>query len=104
MQKQYRQGDWLLIEVEAIPEDATEENRDERGRLIIGEGEATGHAHAVLEKEAQIKVLENMRWLVAGEVVEVIHEEHDTIRLPKGLYELRFQQVYERGEVRQVLD
>ena len=102
--KLYRQGDWVFAEVGKVPEEAKPEKRDSRNRLIIGEGEATGHAHAVHSKEADIMVLDNVRWLLAPEAVDVVHEEHDTIRLPAGTYELRPQFIYERGQIRKVLD
>jgi hypothetical protein len=127
--KQYRQGDWLtampfppkelhqlhfakpllvycamiMTLFDIILAQGEPETR-KQGRLIIGEGEATGHAHAVTNKEADIMVLDNVRWLLAPEPVEVLHEEHETITVPPGVYELRWQMVFERGQNRKVLD
>ena len=46
-----RQGDVLLVAVEAVPDDAVEQPR--QGRLVLAEGEATGHAHAIAERDAR---------------------------------------------------
>lgn len=45
----YRQGDILLLRVEAIHEKATPVKTE--GPIILAEGEATGHHHAVHETE-----------------------------------------------------
>jgi len=46
MPKTYRQGDVLLIRVDALPTGLREIPRD-RGRVVLAYGETTGHAHAI---------------------------------------------------------
>lgn len=93
-----RQGDLLIRRVPAIPAGLTEVPLDE-GRVILAYGEVTGHAHAV-DGEVQLLAadLEEMeqRFLrVEGEHgAEVVHEEHGTITLPPGDYEVRRQREY----------
>src|SRR6476660_4884879 len=56
-----RQGDVLLIPVDAERFDgaapaARRVLERVEGRLVLAEGEATGHAHAILEKHARLEV------------------------------------------------
>jgi Domain of unknown function (DUF6745) len=49
-----RQGDILLIPTNiTIPPD-TKVDRDPRGRLVLAEGEVTGHAHCILDDTATL--------------------------------------------------
>jgi hypothetical protein len=48
---QARQGDCLLIEVDSIPADATEDCRDKNGLPVLAYGEVSGHAHCIEEVE-----------------------------------------------------
>ena len=49
IQRQYRQGDVLLIPTDAIPEKAKRVTRD-AGRIVLAYGEVTGHAHAIASR------------------------------------------------------
>ena len=109
MKEQYRQGDILFTKVEgkAVNHDISNQvERDERGRIVVAEGEATGHAHAIRDKQATMyrdPVL-NRVWVVADEPVKVVHEEHGTIELDSGVWQVTYQRQYVRGEVRRVRD
>ena len=46
-----RQGDLLLVPVAGLPEGA---DRVRSGRLVLAEGEATGHAHVVDDERASL--------------------------------------------------
>jgi len=88
-----RQGDVLLRAVGAIPVTATPLDRD-AGRIILAYGEVTGHAHAIEAPEAEATLLtteENRRFLRLMAGVDLVHEEHATIRLSPGLYEVILQ-------------
>jgi hypothetical protein len=110
MIKVLRQGDVLLIPVDAIPAGAKEVKRDDKGRIILAEGEVTGHAHAVLEKNATLfEILgadgkEAARFLNVGKDTSVKHEEHGEVQLTKGVYEVRRQREYQPDEIRPVAD
>ena len=46
----YRQGDVLAVEVKSIPSRARELPRDKHNRIVLAEGEKTGHAHTIKDK------------------------------------------------------
>lgn len=102
-----RQGDVILVPVSEITDGLRKEKRDSRGRLILQEGEATGHAHAVLDRGADLYGSELearfLRVLTDG-VVELRHEEHAPITIPKGIYEVRIGRVWSPQETRRVFD
>lgn len=104
----YRQGDVLLIPVDTIPEGAKPVARDTRGRLVLAEGEVTGHAHAILDETAELVTADEaaeLYLLVHGtDPVDLLHEEHATIQVPPGQYERRILREYAPEEIRQVAD
>lgn len=89
----FRQGDVLLVEVEDIPEDASPEPR--HGRIVLAEGEATGHAHAVHERDARTFTYEGERFLLTKSKAQLIHEEHGPIEVPEGAWRIVIQREYE---------
>lgn len=102
----YRQGDVLLVPVKAVPHEAAPIAR-EGGRLILAHGEATGHAH-VVEGEAEflasdVEDLER-RFLRVEKEAELVHDEHATVTLPPGDYEVVRQREYSPEEIRRVAD
>lgn len=118
--KQVRQGDVFLVRIDAIPTDVTPVERD-NGRVILAYGEVTGHAHAIEEshaqllerpeppREARISTLtptENQRFLrIVGAAANLVHEEHATIQLPPGDYQVVHQVEWDDAmEPRRVLD
>jgi hypothetical protein len=78
----FRQGDVLLVEVDVILEDAKPEARS--GRIVLAEGEATGHAHAIHERDAHTFTYEGERYLLTKSKAQLIHEEHGPIEVPEG--------------------
>ena len=85
-----RQGDLLLVPVAGLPEGA---DRVGSGRLVLAEGEATGHAHVVDDERASLHTYPwNDTWFLSvedGEPVLLVHEEHDPLRVLPGAYEVR---------------
>lgn len=103
----YRQGDFLLIKThEAVPSDAKPEPRDSRNRVVVGEGEVTGHAHAIVETDVAIYELDGKRWLVANEPCNLVHEDHATIAIDIGTWLLVPQRQFDTasGLVQRVRD
>ncbi len=106
-----RQGDILLVPVEGIPEGARPVARL-HGRLILAEGELSGHAHAILDERVDLyelvfsdDVAEMRRRLKVEAEVALVHEEHAPITLVPGEYEVRRQREYVPGEIsRRVFD
>lgn len=108
----FRQGDVLLVpvsddEIELINyENKAKRHRKLKG-LVLAEGEATGHHHRVLTPSrpittarirtarlnttgAAVRVL-----TVPGDGAELVHDEHDTITLPAGKYQVQGQREFE---------
>ena len=83
----YRQGDVMLRKVDSKPISAVVGEKD-NGRIILAYGEVTGHAHAIKQNEAEIWVDAGRRWLEVCHQAELKHEEHATITLPPGIYEV----------------
>jgi hypothetical protein len=106
MAAQYRQGDVLLVAVPAIPKDARPLPRD-RGRIVLALGEATGHAHAIADPQAALmetELEERLLHVLAEGGVLLCHEEHDSVRLPQGAYQVLRQREYVPGDWRMVAD
>ena len=86
----YRQGDVLLVPIDKLPGNpGPVQQRDDQRRIVLAEGEATGHAHAIGDARARLYGADlGRRFLkvLAEGGVELTHEEHATIRLPRGLY------------------
>lgn len=101
--KIYRQGDILFIQTDSVPDAGTPTARV-GGRIIVAEGEATGHHHAIATPATQMLTHQSLTWLVAPDVTEVTHEEHDTITLPAGLYWIVRQREYTPERIRTVRD
>jgi hypothetical protein len=86
--------------VGAIPIDAGPRDR-EAGRIILAHGEVTGHAHAIDAPEFEASLLstsENQRFLRLVADVDLVHEEHSTIRLPAGSYHVILQREWTDDE------
>lgn len=100
---QYRQGDVLLVQVRDLPRG--QNVRRERGRLILARGERTGHAHAITDQGAELIEAKEGRFLnvLASRGVELTHEEHDPIRVPRGVYCLLLQREYAPAPVDRIL-
>jgi hypothetical protein len=103
----YRQGDVLIARIDTMPEGVELVGCD-GGRVILAYGEVTGHAHAVegdvaLFAAADVSELEE-RFLRVEREARVVHEEHDAITLPPGIYVVRRQREYTPSRVRPVED
>lgn len=96
MKNMIRQGDVLLVPVAGTPAGARPIARV-AGRLILAEGEATGHAHAVSDPGAELLdgdlEARFLRVLEEGGVT-LGHEDHAPVRVPPGDYEVRLQREY----------
>lgn len=98
----FRQGDVLLVPIpdSELPEAVVPVARDARGSLILAFGEATGHAHAVRARDADLLADADdvdRRFLRIVTDAMLAHEEHDPIPLPPGLYQVVRQREYVLG-------
>lgn len=107
--EQYRQGDVLIERVfdSALKDDAMEDIPREDGRIVLAHGEATGHAHAISDKNAFFfegpgRKERFLRVLKGG--VALRHEEHREVKIPAGLYRITRQREYSPEAIRNVAD
>jgi hypothetical protein len=100
--KQYRQGDVLI---EEIAETETKHEWKRSPKIVLAEGEATGHAHCLECDDADAwKEGERFEVRVNSESASVTHEEHAKISLPRGRYRVTRQREYKPEAVHNVAD
>jgi len=102
----YQQGDVIMERVRKIPLEAKEVTRKDG---VLVEGEVTGHAHRIADIWANlIEMRENdgILYVKAKKPVDIVHEEHKTVTLPKGIYRIRRVKEYDHflEEARKVQD
>jgi hypothetical protein len=105
----YRQGDVLLVPVDPaqLPARPAREERDQQGRLVLANGEATGHAHVVAAPTAELLTDPDeveRRFLVLATHALLTHEEHASVPLPAGTYQVVRQREYTPMANRDVFD
>jgi len=111
MNKIYRQGDVIIKQINEIPKKFKYGKED----MILAHGEVTGHAHRIKKGEAKLyadiainEAIENYDTLVLNVVkeTELYHEEHESITLPPGKYEITIQKEFDwfSEEIRKVQD
>lgn len=107
----YRQGDVLIERIESIPNDAIRQKPSKH--IILAHGEATGHHHSILGRDADWwkdgnKPTED--GTVADQFVTVKcataleHQEHAPVTLEPGHYRVRRQREYSPEAIRNVRD
>lgn len=101
--KQYRQGD-VLLRPAKIPPGAVA--LKSKGPIVLAEGEATGHAHKIKRAPSKIEpfVYGTQLYLRIKAPVDLVHEEHGTIKLEPDDYIVTRQVETWLDEVRQVAD
>jgi len=102
----FRQGDVLLVSVEKSHNHGkrTALPRDAKGRLVLAEGEVTGHFHAIADPESELYTFPGSADVyldVNPKSVNLSHEEHNTIAVPQGTYRVVLQREYSPGPVRE---
>ncbi|HYM31842.1 MAG TPA: hypothetical protein VEU47_11105 [Candidatus Cybelea sp.] len=103
----YRQGDVLIVPVSKLPRELEPVAR-EAGRIILAHGEVTGHAHAIKDQKAALfrdpKLAAIFMNVSADGPVKLEHEEHGTIEIPPGNYQIVRQREYSPEAIRNVAD
>lgn len=77
----YRHGDVVLVKVAALPQDA--KLRDSN---VLFEGEATGHAHRLMDVGELFETRDGKLYLKLEKPARLDHEEHVTSVIPAGVY------------------
>jgi hypothetical protein len=97
----FRQGDVLIRPARDVPEGLKPVPLDE-GRVILAYGEVTGHAHVVLGEvellQSDVQEMER-RFLRVEAEATVVHDEHATVTLPPGDYEVVRQREYTSADM-----
>lgn len=103
----YRQGDVLIVPITALPTELVPVER-ENGRVVLAHGEVTGHAHAIKDRDVALfrdpKLAAIFMHVSADGPVVLEHDEHDTIAIPPGNYQIIRQREYSPEEIRNVAD
>jgi len=130
VRRAYRQGELLFIPLNQ--EDMERLNPNSQGKFpslwkkldssILREGEATGHKHQIIAKQAGmvsllasagrfISGLPGMapiesedRLLIVEEPIEVIHPEHRPLKLGKANFLVIVQREYDEVKARRIMD
>lgn len=103
----YRQGDVLLIPTRTQRSAEATSVARQAGRLILAEGEATGHVHAIDEALAELFTeLDGQLYLrvAAAGGAALRHEEHATLTVRPGTYRVVRQREYSPEAIRSVAD
>lgn len=95
----YRHGDLFIKRVEKKP------GKVKHTKLTLALGEVTGHSHTLYGLNGGLIVGDKGVFEVVGDV-ELRHEEHDTIRLAPGVYEITHENEYDyfENEIKTVVD
>ena len=105
--KHYRQGDVLIERISELPPKLKKLKRV-GGRLILAEGEVTGHHHAIADEHCALLAESETAQVTFLEIKEAVaaltHEEHSTITLPPGNYRVTRQREYSPEAIRRVAD
>lgn len=102
-----RHGDVLLKRIKELPEGAKELQRGKS--VTIAEGEATGHHHTLYGSVPNAVILrgfDERRYVEIIEPVELRHQEHSTLSIEPGCYEIGIEREYDYFEesMRRVVD
>jgi hypothetical protein len=94
----YRQGDILIFPAAHLPANLVKVRRTKRG-VILAEGEVTGHAHCILDRDVELFRQADMdemadRFLRVETEAQLFHDEHDTLTIPAGDWVVRHQREY----------
>jgi hypothetical protein len=110
--EQIRQGDVLLVRIERSVDEFLRDGHMRtlaseaiRGRIVLAEGEATGHAHVIESEDVALisaREAEELYLLVYGDApVALTHEEHDTLDILPGVYRVVRQREYREPRFRE---
>jgi hypothetical protein len=92
----YRHGDVLISRISVLPNGAHLVSLKQGDGATLAYGEVTGHSHRIQQSNAaQLWAQGNEMFLeVTASSATLIHEEHQAIELPKGVYRVWKQREY----------
>lgn len=80
-----QQGDVIMRRLESIPEGAAKQIG--KNRLVLAHGES-GHSHVIEDDEAELVEIGGRMILNLVKAATVTHEEHGSIKLDPGIWEI----------------
>ena len=97
----YRHGDITLHQREEKPAGEFEK----KDKYIVAYGEATGHHHQ-LQSVVSLASFGISRWLEVFEPTELTHQEHHTLTILPGVYEILEERTFDYFEnsIKKVID
>lgn len=99
--KWIRHGDVILEKVNDIPKGKKKEVKS----IVLAEGEVTGHKHILSGEQILVTENKDSRFIETLSDTKLVHEEHNTLDIPKGQYKVYIQREVDlANEVRQVMD
>lgn len=101
----FRQGDLVIKPIEKLPENLKVVSKG--NQFVLAEGEQTGHKHLLVAEKLEVLQDEKGRYYFQLQNnATITHEEHKTITILPGIYEVGNEQEYDYflREVRQVND
>ena len=99
--KWIRHGDVIIEQITTLPKGVKLEKTT---NPVLAEGEVTGHFHR-LQSPCLFAQHGDEKFFRIDREILLTHEEHDTLKIPKGTYRVRLQREVDLlGEVRTVLD
>ena len=85
---QKRQGDLLIVKIDALPEGATD-----RKSRVLAEGERTGHSHT-MDRGTTWSQGSKLYLRLEGGPAKLEHPEHGSVTVPEGTYEIHRQREF----------
>ena len=96
MNKIYRQGDLILKQIDKLPENLKLVSKE--NKFILAEGEQTGHKHLLVAESQTMEILQDNSgkfYLKFSGSVDLTHQEHKTITIPIGIWEVDNEREYD---------
>ena len=94
-----RQGDLLFVERDGVPSESVEISDG-----VLARGEATGHTHRLRPSVSIALLAAGVAYVRALSEACIDHEEHETVVLPPGIWEVKRQREYRPDGWVQVAD
>lgn len=101
MKNIYRHGNISLHEINEVPE----AQKEQKEKYILAYGEATGHHHQ-MQGVVSLLTLSNRRWITVDEPTDLTHQEHHTLTILPGTYEILEERTFDYFEnsIKKVID
>lgn len=102
----YEHGDVTIRKIDTLPENV-KAIMAKNGFFVLAEGETTGHMHRIAQRESvEMMEAQGRVFLRVAQPVDLVHEEHKTMTIDPGIYEIDRVKEYDpfAEEIRRVQD